>query len=602
VAAVFAIHPLRVESVAWVAERKDVLGGFFFMLTLGAYVHYVRKSNSLVRYLMVAVAFTLALLSKPTVVTLPLALLLLDYWPLQRFKEPAMVEKRKFSRCFWHLILEKTPLLALSAAACAMTVLAAGKAVATLAHVSLLSRFGNALVSYAVYLRQMIWPEGLAVFYPEPGTGYPGWMIAVSFLVLAAITGGVAAWRRKRPWLLTGWLWYLGMLTPMIGLVQVGAFAHADRMTYLPQIGICMAVTWLVAEWQISRVALGALMAGVLAALMVCAWQQVDYWRDSETLWTHTLRCTTDNYLARGHLGLALAEKGRLDEAIAEYQEALLIKPDEPESHNNLGNALLQKGHADEAIRQFQQALQFTPGEAEMHYNLGNAFLQKGSVDDAVAQYREALQIRPGYAAAHVNLSNALLQKGQVDEAIAHYGQALQIQPDFAVAHRNLGLALCRKGRADDAIVQYQQALQINPNYVDAHVDLGNVLLQKGRADEAMAQFQQAQQIAPTDPWLPNNLAWFLATGPDASLRNGTKAVELAERANQLTGGGNAIILRTLAAALAEAGKFPEAVETAQRALHLAEAQSKTSLAGEIHSELKLYQAGQPFHLAASTH
>ncbi len=602
VAAVFAIHPLRVESVAWVAERKDVLGGFFLMLTLGAYVRYVRKPNSLGRYLMVAAAFVLALLSKPTVVTLPFALLLLDYWPLQRFQEPELAKNRKYFRIPSRLILEKIPLLALGAAAGAMTVLAAGKAVATLTNYPMSLRIGNALISYAVYLRQMIWPEGLAVFYPQPGKGYPAWTIASAFLLLASISAGVMAWRRKRPWLLAGWLWYLGMLTPMIGIVQVGAFAHADRMTYLPQIGIYMALAWLVAEWRVNRVALGGLMAGALAALMICAWQQTSYWQDSETLWTHALRCTTRNYFAHGHLGHALGEKGKLDDAIAQYQEALLIKPDEAESHNNLGNALLQKGRVDDAITHYEQALQFKPGEAEMHYNLANAFLQKGSVDDAITQYQETLEIKPGHAAAHVNLGNAFLQKGKVDDAISHYELALQIRPDFAPAHHNLGLAFSRKGRADDAIVQFQQALQFSPDYVDAHVDLGNVLLQKGRVDEAMVHFQQALQIAPADPWLRNNLAWFLATSAEASLRNGNKAVELAERANQLTSGKNPIILRTLAAALAEAGRFPEAVETAQRALHLAGEQSNTNLAGQLQIEMKLYQAGKPLHSPEQSH
>ncbi len=241
VAAVFAIHPLRVESVAWVAERKDVLSAFFFMLTLGAYARYVRNPNSAGRYLMVAVAFVLALLSKPTVVTLPFVLLLLDYWPLHRFEQP-----RKLSG----LILEKIPLLALAAGACADDCSGGGKRDAPNAHVSMPSRIGNALVSYAIYLRQMVWPEGLAVTYPYPHNGLPPWEVALAGALLAGLSAVAWGERRTRPWLLVGWLWYLGMLTPMIGIVQVGAFAHADRFTYLPQIGIYMAVTWLVAEWR----------------------------------------------------------------------------------------------------------------------------------------------------------------------------------------------------------------------------------------------------------------------------------------------------------------------------------------------------------------
>jgi tetratricopeptide (TPR) repeat protein len=457
VAAVFAIHPLRVESVAWVAERKDVLSAFFFMLTLGAYARYVRKPDSPGRYVLVAAAFVLALLSKPTVVTLPFVLLLLDYWPLHRFEQP-----RKLSG----LIREKIPLLALAAGACAMTVLAAGKEITTGNIIPMASRLGNALVSYAVYLRQMVWPGGLAVFYPRPEKGYPVWTMALSFLLLASITGGVLAFRRKRGWLLTGWLWYLGMLMPMIGIVKAGAFAHADRMTYLPQIGIYVAVTWLVAEWRVSRVALGGLMAGVLAVLMVCAWQQTGYWQDSETLWAHTIACTTDN------------------------------------------------------------------------------------------------------DTAHLNLGSVLLQDGILDEAINHFQKALQLNPENATAHFNLATMLRRTGRVNEAINHFQKALQIKPD----------------------------------DPEIQNSLAWLLATCPQASLRNGNKAVELARQANGLTGGENPIILQTLAAGCAEAGRFSEAVETAQRALRLAEAQSNTVLAGQLQSELKLYQAGSAFHSREQTH
>ena len=378
VAAVFAIHPLRVESVAWVSERKDVLSAFFFMLTLGAYVHYVKKPNSVARYLMVAAAFVLALLSKPTVVTLPFVLLLLDYWPLNRFDQP-----RKLSR----LILEKIPLMALAAGVCAITVFAAGKGIA--ADVPVLARVGNALVSYVIYLRQMIWPSGLAVFYPQVQTGYPVSTIAGSFLLLALITGGVLAFRRKCPWLLAGWLWYLGMLTPMMGLVQVGAFAHADRMTYLPQIGIYVAITWLVAQWRLSRIAFAGLMAGVIATLMVCAWKQTTYWENGETLWTRALECTARNFIAHDHLGNVLFDRGSVDDAIAQYQEALKIAPYEAVVHNV--SATLFSGREIRKRRWLisKRRCESSRTKREMHYNLGNAFLQKGSMDDAIAQYQK---------------------------------------------------------------------------------------------------------------------------------------------------------------------------------------------------------------------
>jgi Tfp pilus assembly protein PilF len=538
VAAVFAIHPLRVESVAWVAERKDVLSAFFFMLTLGAYARYVRKPDSVARYLMVAAAFVPALLSKPSVVTLPFVLLLLDYWPLGRFEQPGPIHGLEYIGTTGQLILEKIPLLALVAGACEMNYLAGERLIASFPNVSMPLRLDNALVSYVVYLRQMIWPEGLAPFYPYPEKGYPVWITALSFLLLALITGGILAFGRKRRWLLTGWLWYLGMLTPMIGIVQVGSFAHADRMTCLPGIGLVLAGTWAVGDWSAGwkhrRAALGGLMAVVIGALMVCAWIQAGYWKSDETLWTHTLACTTRNYVAR----------------------------------NNLGDALLQKGKVDEAITHFQKAL----------------------------------ELQPAYGSALCGLGDALDKKGRVDEAIRQYQEALKLQPTYFMVHNSLGLALLGRGRVDEAIPHFQRAVELMPDYVDAHINLGTAFLQKGNVGEAIAHFQEALQIKPAGPTGQKDLAWLLATCPDASLRNGNKAVELARQANALTGGENPLMLHTLAAALAEAGRFPEAVETAQRALHLAGAQSNTRLAGALESEMKLYQAGVPFHSPEQTH
>jgi tetratricopeptide (TPR) repeat protein len=482
VAAVFAIHPLRVESVAWVAERKDVLSGFFFMMTLGAYVRYVRKPNSLGRYLTVAFAFLLALLSKPTVVTLPFVLLLLDYWPLQR---------RESAR---RLILEKVPLLALAIGTCAITVLAAEKMVVNHAHVPMPARLGNAVISYVVYLRQMVWPEGLAVLYPFPHHGTPGGEVALAGALLAGLSAVTWRERRTRPWLLMGWLWYLGMLTPMIGIVQVGSFAHADRYAYLSQIGLYVALTWLVAEWRVSRLMLGGLMAGVLAALMVCAWIQTAYWQNNETLWPHTIACTTDNDFAHNELGIALQKNGKADEAIT--------------------------------------------------------------------QYKEALRINPG----------------------------------FAQAHNNLGITLRQTGRTDEAITQYQLALEIMPDDAEAHFNLARVLFEKGRVRESIAQFQSALQLKPADMEVLDTLAWLLATSPQASLRDGKKAVQLARQANDLAGGKSPVVLRALAAALAESGQFDVAAQTAQKAIDLAQATGRQDLAGKLNGELRRYRAGLPLH------
>jgi Flp pilus assembly protein TadD len=490
VAAVFAIHPLHVESVVWIAERRDVLSGLLFMLTLGAYAGYVRHRRSLGRYLTVALMLALALMSKPMVVTLPLVLLLLDFWPLKRFTEPG-------GRLIpWRLVGEKLPLLALSGTACVVTLFAQKEAIRSL---PLFVRIGNALVSYVAYLEQMFYPAGLAVYYPHPGSTLALGRIIAAFVLLLVISAGAVATRRKRPWFLFGWLWYLGMLVPAIGLIQSGLRAQADRYTYLPQIGLYVLLTWTVADlstgWRHRRVVLGGGSTIILMALIFCARTQVSYWRNSESLWTHTLACTSDNSIA----------------------------------HNNLGYVFLQRGQMDKAVAHFQKALEIEPDYEKAHYNLGTAFFQQGRLDEAIAQFQKALEIKPDYVDAHNNLGLALLQQGRMAEAITHYQKALDIKPDY--------------------------------------------------------------------PEIQNNLAWVLATCPQASLRNGNQAVELAIRANQLTGNKNPLLLRTLAAADAEAGRFSEAVETAQRALQLAEAQSNTALADVIRSELKLFQAGVPFYL-----
>jgi tetratricopeptide (TPR) repeat protein len=563
VAAVFAIHPLRAESVAWVAERKDVLSAFFFMLTLAAYVGYVRRPPSLIRYGTVVLCFALGLLSKNMLVTLPFVLLLLDYWPLNRLASftPRVLLRR---------VAEKIPLLVLTVGSCLATFLVPEKGPA---NNSLFFgvRMENAVVSYVTYLWQMIHPLGLACIYPNPTNYLPFWQVAGALGLLLAISGAAWAFRRTHPWLVVGWLWYVGMMIPVIGLVQISYYAHADRYTYLPQIGLYLLLTWTVADlsagWRHRRLVLGSGSTIILVALIICARTQVSYWRNSETLWTHTLACTSNNVIAHNNLGTALLLKGSVDDAVIHGQKALQIKPDYAEAHASLGNALLQKGSVDEAIVQYQKALEIKPGLAEAHNNLGNALLQKGSVDEAITHFEKTAELKPGNAEAQYNLGNAFAQKGSVDEAISHYQKALEIKPDYAEAHNNLGLAFFQKGQMAQVITHYQKALEINPN-------------------NAAAQ---------------NNLAWLLATCPQASLRNGNQAVELAQRANQLYGGNNPLVLRTLATACAEAGRFPEAVETAQRALQLAEAQSNPALANDLRSLVKLFQAGVPYHLPEPT-
>jgi len=570
-------------------------------------------------------------------------LLLLDYWPLGRVAGGEWrvtrfgVQVPQLSTLN-NLLYEKLPLFGLAVASGVVTLYAQTDAIHSFERISLGLRVGNALMSYVAYLGQMFWPSGLAVLYPFAAGGIGVSGVVLSVVLLAGIPVGVFVLRR-RPYLLTGWLWYLLMLVPVIGLVQVGAQARADRYTYLPQIGLYLMLTWAAADlcagWRHRRVVLGGSATAILVALICCARVQTSYWRNSESLWTHTLACTSDNAIAHNILGNALNKKGSVAEAIVHYQKALQIKPDYADAHYNLGNALLKKGNVAEAMVHYQKALQIEPDDADAHNNLGNALLKKGDVDEAIMHYQRALQIKPDYAEAHYNLGNALFKKGSVDEAITHYQKALQIKPDYtealnnlgiallqkgnvdeaitcfqkslqtksdnAEAHNNLGNALCQKGNVAEAIAHYQKALQIKPDDAEAHNNLGKALLQKGSAAEAIVHYQKALQIKPDSAETQNNLAWVLATAPQASLRNGPQAVALAQQANQLAGGENPIILRTLAAAYAEAGRFPEAVETAKRALQLAAPPSNPALADAIRSQLKLYQAGLPFHYTEPT-
>ena len=550
VAAVFAVHPLRVESVAWVAERKDVLSGLFLVLTIWAYARYARHPGSPWRYSLVLLLFALGLMSKPMLVTLPLLLLLLDYWPLGR---EGNVRR---------LMLEKLPLLALSVAVCAITYLAQSKAVHSGGVFTLQARLANAVVSGVIYLRQMFWPSGLAVLYPFPASLTPVWQWAGAFLLLAALS--ILAWmqRRTRPWLLAGWLWHWLMLLPVLGLIQVGRQAHADRYTYLPQIGLIIALTWLLAELLAGRAALGSLMAAAIAALAVCACRQEAFWQDSETLWQRALACTRDNELAHTNLGAFYAKQGRSAEAIAQYREALRLNPDSPTANSDLAAQLLAQGKVDEAIALCRRALKARPDFAPAHFNLGDAFRQSNRIDDAISQYEESVRLDPSAADTQNILGMLLRQRGRVDEALVHYRAALALRPDNESLHVNVANALLQKGSLADALVEYRRALEIQPS----------------------------------DMEVQNNLAWQLATSPDASLRNGTEALRLARQADELAAGKNPVVLGTLAAALAETGQYAEAAASAGRAVALAEAARETELARRLREQEALYRSGRPYH------
>ncbi len=701
VAAVFAIHPLRAESVAWVAERKDVMAAFFFMLTIGAYVRYVRHPGSKIRYGSLILLFALGLLSKNMLVTLPFVLLLLDYWPLNR-------TARFTPQVGIQLVVEKIPLFLLSALSCAATFLAPEK-VPAVYRLPLAIRLENAAVSYVTYLGQMFFPAKLASLYPNPTDSLPLWQVSGALVLLLGVSGAVWARRGTRPYLAVGWLWYLGMTIPVIGIVQISYYAHADRYTYLPQIGLYIALTWVIAEcsagWSRRRWILTGVALMALIGLSLCAYRQTAYWKNSQTLWAHTLAVTKNNpvacanfaavllkdgrldealvyrqkvleitpdnpdahsdlgavflrqgqwdksiacfqqalkikpdcAIAHSNIGLVHLQKGELDEAIACFERALAIKPNYAEMHNfaevhnDLGVALFQKGQVEEAIVHYQKALAIDPGSADAYNNLGRAFGRSGRREEEIFNYRKSLEINPGNARVHANLGTALFQegavdqailhyqralalepdqagihqylgfvyfqKGQVDEAIAHYQKALAIGPDDdASLHNNLGFALGLKGRTDEAIRHYEKALVLRPDYADPHFNLGDVFSQGGDGDKAVAHYQHALELRPDYIQAQNNLAFVLATWPRASLRDGSRAVELAHRANQLTGGENPIILGTLAAACAEAGQFGEALANAKKAADLARDAGQSGLARHLDIQIKLYETGHPFH------
>ncbi len=556
VAAVFAIHPLRVESVAWVAERKDVLSGLFFMLTLWFYAYYAQRPASWGRYLLVVASFALGLTAKPMLVVLPFVLLLLDYWPLGRagsrergagsreqeskirdliseIRRPPSTARQSASknpafpllpapcsllpapRSLLPLLVEKIPLFVLAAASCAVTLAAQRGAMLHLEQLAFGERVANAAVAYVAYLGKMLYPAGLAVFYPLPKEPLPAGEVAAAIGVLLAISTAAFAARRKCPYLLFGWLWYLGTLVPVIGLVQVGSQAMADRYTYLTQIGLYMALAWGAADaaraWPHRRPAIAALSALVAAGLIVCAWQQTRHWRDSEALWTHALACTAQNPIAENSLGNALSDRGEVGEAIAHYRQAVEIEPDYAPAHHNLGRALAGRGEVEEAIAQYRKALRIKPDYAEAHTNLGDVLTGRGEVDEAIVHYRQAVEIRPDYVEAHNNLGNALAGRGEFDEAIAHYRRVLEIEPDFAKAHNNLGYALAIRNEEDEAIAHYRRAVEIEPDYAEAHFNLGNALAGRGEADDAIAQYRQALAIKPDFADAHNNLGYTLA-------------------------------------------------------------------------------------------
>lgn len=513
VAALFALHPLNVESVAWVSERKNLLSTFFWLLTMVFYVRYSKKP-CLARYVLVVSIFALGLMAKPMLVTLPFVLLLLDYWPLGRFPvqqvdsdtrteaAPATIPVFQKTTSV-NLVLEKVPLLILSVLSSFLTSLSVQRSgiVISTTLVPMKLRIANAIVSYARYIGKLIWPQDLAVFYPYPST-VPLWQSVGAGLLLAGISFLVVRAWRKLPYLCIGWLWYLGTLIPAIGLVQAGQWpAMADRFTYVPAIGLFVMLAWFIphvlSKWRYRKTGLVFAAGALLAVLLLLTWAQLNRWSNTITLFEHTLKVTENNYLAHNNLGNALARQGKLKQAKDNYVKALRINPTFPRAHNNLANVLARQGKSEQAIAHYTKALEIKPNFPKAHNNLGNVLARQGKNQEAIVHYTKALQIKPDFAGAHNNLGNILQGQGKIDEAVFHFSRALELKPGFAEAHFNLGNALARQGKLDQAQMHFIRSLELKPTFAEARNSLGVVLARKGRLDEAIDQFREALRLKP---------------------------------------------------------------------------------------------------------
>ena len=464
VAALFGLHPLHVESVAWISERKDVLSGLFFMLTLLCYARAVTNGRRHMPgaeiagsvtggtrqtsrfYWLSVLFFALGLMSKPMLVTVPFVLLLLDFWPLKRI---SVFERRTTD---WRVVGEKIPFFLLSALACVTTIYAQPQHGVRIEKIPLEWRMENAVASCFVYLEKTFYPSGLTVFYPYSLDGMSAVKAFLGVFVLVGICLGFILLSRNRPYLLVGWLWYLGMLVPVIGLVQIARHAYADRYTYLPLIGVFILLVWgggeLFPFWRQRRRVFGVAAVVVVGAVMVGAAKQTAYWRNSESLWTHALACTTGNYIAHNNLGLILMAQGNTAEALDHYQRAIEINPSFAEAHQNLGVVLAQEGQSAEAIRHFKKAIELQPDCADAYNSIGNVLANQGRLTEAITNYETAVNINRDFAAAHYNLGNALALQGKYAEAIAQFQAALQLKPDDLAVHNSLAAALALQNQS----------------------------------------------------------------------------------------------------------------------------------------------------------
>jgi tetratricopeptide (TPR) repeat protein len=563
VAATFGLHPLHVESVVWIAERKDVLSAFFFLTATAAYVAYVRRGGR-GWYVATALLFALGLMSKPMVVTLPLVLLLLDYWPLRRVEQP---RRWRGSRGWRGPVLEKLPLLGMSALSSLVTFIAQrrGGTVAATDAVPLLFRLENALVSYVRYVWKSLWPRELAAIYPLP-PDYPLWQVLLAAGTLAAITALIVSAGRTRRYLVVGWLWFLGTLVPVIGLVQVGPQAMADRYTYLPMIGLTIMLTWGAAELlqrlprRVGSLAPAAICSLLVLAMFARSRHQMAYWSDSERL----------------------------------FRRVVEIAPRNPVAQHNLGNAYLRKRKVDDAIACYHRALDADPWYVDTYNSLGAAYLTKREYPAALAAFEQAALLAPDNAEYHNRVGSTLMLLNDLNAAEPHVRRALALDPRYAAAMSNIALIELRRGDRESAERRLRESIRLFDGDPQPHHALGQMLHARHDMAGAVAQYRLAVRLDPASP-ARNNLAWILATTTSEPLRSGAEAVRLAESLRDEAQGDSATVLDTLAAAYAETGDFTRAADTARAAADAADKAANPQLAAQIRQRLAMYEKSQPY-------
>ena len=582
VALLFALHPLHVESVAWIVERKDLLCAFFGLACLWFWTRWTRAPRW-TSYTAALACSSAGLMCKPMLVTLPCVLLLLDVWPLDR---TALGARR--------LLFEKLPFFLLSLASSAITLLAqsAGGAVRSFAIVPLSPRASNAAVAYATYLARTVWPSHLSFFYPLQNGDLSVERVSISVCVLLGAT--VLAWflRRRAPWFLVGWLFYLGTLVPVIGLVQVGAQAMADRYTYLPLLGVFVAFVWTAREWlRAESRATSYVIAGTICVLLGCAtWRQFGLWKDTKTLCTHALAVDPRNHVAHVLLGLVHLDGGELDEAENELRAALRIEPDDPDALIDLGNVLFRKGRFAEAESVYRRALFAAPASAELHCNLAFTLWAERRAGDALPELETALHLAPRLARAHLVSAQILEELRRFDEARASLARALEVDPEYAEAHAELGRLLRKRGDLDGARVEIERAISESPMDAGIHRERVLLLLSERRTSDALSAARETLELRPGWGLAQSDVAWILATADDPALRAPQPAVEIAERAARSGDANDPYVLDALAAAYAANGRFDLAIRAAERASSAADAIGDHALESRIASRLRAYR------------